>query len=114
MIGVDKDQASDSPRVFNFSDKRCSFCYCFSIGSFYQSNFDVGGQILNLGAVDDGVGLPLGESWRFSSFTIEEYQSLYDKLVDGTINVPSTYETLKTYVEGLGYTLNLSFEDIGM
>lgn len=114
MIGVDKDQASDSPRVLTSATKGVHSATVLALESFYQSNFDVGGQILNLGAVDDGVGLPLGESWRFSSFTIEEYQSLYDKLVDGTINVPSTHETLKTYVEGLGYTLNLSFEDIGM
>jgi basic membrane protein A len=114
MVGVDKDQATDSPRVLTSAMKGVHSGTVLALESFYDQGFNIGGTTLNLGAEEEGVGLPLSsESWRFSTFTIEEYQAIYDQ-VKSSITVPDTHAALKTFVEDLGFSLNLSFDDIGM
>ena len=95
MVGVDKDQATDSPRVLTSAMKGVHSGTVLVLESFYDQGFNIGGTTLNLGAEEDGVGLPLSsESWRFSTFTIEEYQAIYDQ-VKSSITVPDTHAALK-------------------
>ena len=43
------------------------------------------------------MGLPTAdESWRFETFTVEEYEDLYQQVLDGTLTVDSDFSKLET------------------
>ena len=49
---------------------------------------DQAGKTATLGAAQNCVGLPTAEgSWRFNTFTVEQYNKLFTKVVNGEIVV---------------------------
>ena len=43
------------------------------------------------------MALPTADaSWRFETFTVEEYEDLYQQMLDGTLVVDNDYSKLET------------------
>ena len=67
----------------------------------------VGGTGTSLGVEDNAVGLPTDESsWRFESFSVDDYQAMYQAVLDGTLVVDDDYSKLET-TEWSNVTLNV-------
>ena len=69
-------------------------------GVNYAGQWDtIGGTCTTLGAKDDATGIPTDtSSWRFKKFTVEKYNELFKKVVDGTIKIDADYGTFnQTY-----------------
>lgn len=107
-IGVDVDQSNMSKTVLTSAKKSLNSAVAvFLDGVFDETKFK-GGETLRLGVQEDGVSLPTSdESWRFEKFTKEQYESVYAKIHDGSLVVPTNYAELKTFVEAQGATLEV-------
>lgn len=98
VIGVDSDQAAASETVITSAMKDLTQSVKLALTAFYDNDqkWDEGrgGKTAVLGAKDGAIGLPTAStSWRFTTFTVAEYQTLFDKLKDGTIKVSKKIDT---------------------
>ena len=84
VIGVDIDQSADSDTVLTSATKNLKSSVYTLLGKFYSDEFP-GGQNITLAAADDGVNLPMANS-RFKTFTQADYDAIFAKLVDGSID----------------------------
>lgn len=93
VIGVDVDQSGESEYVVTSAMKGLADAVQWAVAKVYDGTFDtIGGQQTSLGVADNAVQLPTGaDSWRFETFTVEEYESLYQQMVDGTLVVDDDY-----------------------
>lgn len=92
LIGVDVDQGWISPRIVTSAMKGLEASVVLALTKFFDNGGvlpeDMAGQIATLGAAVDGVGLPTAEaSWRFNTFTVEEYQTVFEAMKDGSLQV---------------------------
>ena len=85
VIGVDVDQSVESPTVITSAMKMIGESVYNAIDEFYKGNFP-GGKIAVLDAKVHGIGLPM-ETSKFKNFTKEDYDNIYQKLVDGSIKI---------------------------
>ena len=85
VIGVDVDQNGESPTVITSAMKMIGESVYNAIDEFYKDNFP-GGQSVILDAKVHGIGLPM-ETSKFANFTQEDYDAIYQKLVDGSVKV---------------------------
>ena len=85
VIGVDVDQSGESSSVITSAMKMIGESVYNAIDEFYKGNFP-GGQSVVLDAKVHGIGLPM-ETSKFKNFTKEDYDNIYQKLVDGSIKV---------------------------
>ena len=108
VIGVDVDQASESDCVVTSAMKGLSDAVQWAVGHVYDGTFDtICGAATSLGVENNSVALPTdSESWRFETFTVEEYETLYQQMLDGTLVVDNVYENLET-TEWSNLTLNV-------
>lgn len=104
VVGVDVDQSGQSEYVLTSATKALARTVQETLAAFYANEW-VGGISKTSGADDLGVELPTNENaWRFSTFTVAQYEVLFDKLVAGTIVVPKTGAELETFLAALGIT----------
>ena len=98
VVGVDVDQSGDSETVVTSAMKGLSDSVQWAVGHFYDGTFDtIGGTGTSLGVNENAVGLPTAdESWRFETFSVEEYTAMYQEMVDGTLVVDADYNNLET------------------
>ena len=96
VIGVDVDQSGESEDVVTSAMKGLADAVQWAVAKVYDGTFDtIGGQQTSLGVADNAVQLPTGaDSWRFETFTVEEYESLYQQMVDGTLVVDDDYTVM--------------------
>ena len=96
VIGVDVDQSGESEYVVTSAMKGLADAVQWAVAKGYDGTFDtIGGQQASLGVADNAVQLPTGaDSWRFETFTVEEYESLYQQMVDGTLVVDDDYTVM--------------------
>ena len=96
VIGVDVDQSGESDYVITSAMKGLADAVQWAVGHVYDGTFDeIGGVGTSLGVEDHAVALPTAEeSWRFETFTVEEYESLYQQMVDGTLVVDDDYTVM--------------------
>lgn len=108
VIGVDVDQSSESDSVVTSAMKGLSDAVQWAVGHVYDNTFDtIGGMATSLGVNENAVELPTAESsWRFETFSVEEYEALYQQMVDGTLVVDADYANLET-TEWSNLTLNV-------
>ena len=94
VIGVDVDQSSESPAVITSAMKELSDAVQWSLAKVFDGTFsEIGGQATSLGVETDAVGLPTAaDSWRMSTFTVEQYEEMYQQVKDGTLTVDNDYE----------------------
>ena len=85
VVGVDVDQSVESPTVITSAMKMIGESVYNAIDEFYKGNFP-GGKIAVLDAKVHGVGLPM-ETSKFKNFTKEDYDNIYKKLVDGSVEI---------------------------
>ena len=85
VIGVDVDQSVESPTVITSAMKMIGESVYNSIDEFYKGNFP-GGKIAVLDAKVHGIGLPM-ETSKFKNFTKEDYDNIYKKLIDGSVEI---------------------------
>ncbi len=88
IIGVDTDQHALSTQVLTSAQKGLAASVNKVLGQMYGNEWDskLGGKAQNLGASDDATGLPTeGEGWRFTTFTKDEYNTLFANIKNGTI-----------------------------
>ena len=94
VVGVDVDQSAESDAVITSAMKGLASAVQWAVGHVYDGTFaEIGGVATSLGVTDDAVGLPTAdESWRFETFTLVQYDELYQKVLDGTLVVDADYE----------------------
>lgn len=85
VIGVDVDQSAESSTVITSSMKQLSISVYDGIAAYYDGKFP-GGQSVTLDASVEGVGLPMANS-KFKTFTQEDYDAIYEKLVNDEIKI---------------------------
>ncbi len=90
IIGVDVDQSSLSERVITSAVKGLSESVQKILGQYYAGEWDanLADKASNLGAADNATGLPTA-SWRLTNFTVENYNTLFNKIKAGTIVIAS-------------------------
>lgn len=94
VIGVDVDQSYQSDTVITSALKGVGEAATWAVGKAYDGSWaDIGGVATSLGAKDDAVGLPVA-TWSLEGWTVEEYQTLFQSIVDGTLVVDSDYANL--------------------
>ncbi len=93
VIGVDVDQSGEGDFVITSAMKSLADAVQWALGHVYDETFtQIGGQATKLGAAEDAVGLPTSdEAWRFETYTVEQYEQLYQQLVDGTVVVDANF-----------------------
>lgn len=92
VIGVDVDQSAESERIITSAMKELATSVELALTSLYANNgtwdADHAGVTATLGAADNCVGLPTAEgSWRFNTFTVEQYNAVFEQLKTGAIVV---------------------------
>ena len=92
VIGVDIDQSAESPTVITSAMKMLGESVYNAIDDFYNGKFP-GGKSVILDAKVNGIGLPM-ETSRFQKFNQNDYDTIYQKLVAGEIQV-LTEKTIK-------------------
>ncbi|MDR2599359.1 MAG: BMP family ABC transporter substrate-binding protein [Oscillospiraceae bacterium] len=85
VVGVDVDQANDSPTVITSAMKALAVSVDDMLTDFVNDNFQ-GGRNLMYNAANRGIGLPMATS-RFRTFSLDDYNAILAKLVDGSITV---------------------------
>ena len=88
IIGVDTDQYNLSDRVITSAVKGLSSSVKLVLSQYYAGEWDakLADKTSNLGAAEDSTGLPTATtSWRFSTFTVEQYNALFNQIKNGTI-----------------------------
>ena len=95
VVGVDVDQSGESPAVVTSAMKGIDQAAILCLGHHFDGTWEeVGGVTTTLGAKDDAVGLPTAaESWRFETFTVEQYNTLFEAIKDGSLEVDNQYPT---------------------
>ena len=108
VIGVDVDQSGESDTVVTSAMKGLSDAVQWAVGHVYDGTFsEIGGTGTSLGVKDDAVELPTAaDSWRFETFTVEEYEALYQQMLDGTLVVDNDFSKLES-TEWSNLTLNV-------
>lgn len=92
VIGVDLDQAGDSPTVITSATKGCAKATYDALKGYQEGTFP-GGIDAVLGAKVDCVSLATGSSWRLKNYTVEEYEELYDRIKNDTDGIASSILT---------------------
>lgn len=98
VIGVDVDQSGESATVISSAMKQLAVAVQQELKALIIDNAFKGGQTLIKGAVEGGVGLPLGASFKFAVFTESQYTTLLNQVKNGTIVVPQTKAELITFL----------------
>ncbi|MGI6029656.1 MAG: BMP family lipoprotein [Candidatus Heteroscillospira sp.] len=92
VIGVDVDQSNQADLIITSAMKELQASTVLALTDLYDNGMawpeDYAGVQQVLGAKVGCVGLPTAEeSWRFDTFTVEQYQEVFDKIVSGDITV---------------------------
>lgn len=103
IIGVDVDQRASTGEtkqvVMTSAEKKLTESVVMALKRFYENdgawNQEDAGKTALLGASDNAVGLPTTtDSWGFTAFTLEDYQDIFAKLVNDTIEVDNAIDNM--------------------
>ena len=90
VIGVDVDQANLDACVVTSAVKGLNPSVQLVLKKWSEGKWDaeLGDKLQNLGAAEDSTGLPTAAgSWRFATFTQDEYKALFAKVVSGEVTI---------------------------
>lgn len=111
MVGVDVDQSYLSTSVLTSAMKDLGSAVAITLDAFFEDAFP-GGDVLTLGASNNGVALP-DDLGRFSNFTTVDYNTLYEQVATGQIDVPASHAELVTFLNAQGISgLEITASDI--
>ncbi|MFU8793289.1 MAG: BMP family lipoprotein [Acholeplasmataceae bacterium] len=106
MVGVDVDQSNLNDQVLTSAMKGLGVAVQNALADFFDGTFE-GGQSITLGVAENAVGLPTAtDSWRFTSFTEAQYNTIFTKLSNNTVVVPTDRSGLDQFLTDLGFTDN--------
>ena len=95
VIGCDVDQSGESDTVITSALKGLRESVEFTLRKVYDGKWeDIGGKLTTLGAKENAVGLPT-DTWKMKSFSVEDYNKLFEAMKKGEIEVDRDYERLK-------------------
>lgn len=97
VVGVDVDQSYDSDLIITSALKGLKASVVYALTQIYNNGGklpeDMAGAVATLGAADGAVGLPTDEhAWRFDTFTVEEYEKLFELVKNGDIVVSNAID----------------------
>lgn len=90
VIGVDVDQSQESITVVTSAMKMLSNAVYDALADVYDGSF-VGGKATTFNINNDGVGIAM-DTARFTSFTQDDYDVVYNKLVSGEITTADNFD----------------------
>ena len=93
IIGVDVDQAKESEQIITSAVKGLSASVQIILNLWNEGKWDaeLANKTSNLGAADNATGLPTAaDSWRFATFTVAEYNELFESVKNGTITIKNS------------------------
>ena len=101
VVGVDADQSFISERFLTSAYKELPNTTAGYLQKLYDNGgkwpADLAGQQVVLGASTKSVGIPTADaSWRFSKFTVAEYDALYAKILDGSLVIDGSFDPAVT------------------
>ena len=101
VVGVDVDQSYISERFLTSAYKELPNTTASFLQKLYDNGgtwpADLAGQQVVLGASTKSVGIPTADaSWRFSTFTVAEYDALYAKILDGSLVIDGSFDPAVT------------------
>lgn len=88
VIGVDVDQSGDSETVITSACKQLANSVVKELKAIDDGTFP-GGEDLVLSTADSAIELPM-ENSKFEKFTNEDYETLYNNIKDGKIDIKNT------------------------
>ena len=108
LIGVDVDQANISERVVTSAKKELENSVKLALSDLLANggkwSAAYAGVENKLGAAQDCVGLPTDPaSWRFSTFTLDQYNALYEKVKGGEYTISSAIDVQPTVTIAVDY-----------
>ncbi len=108
LIGVDVDQSSVSERIITSAKKELETSVKVALNDLLANNgvwsAAYAGTENKLGAAQDCVGLPTdAAAWRFSTFTVDQYNELYAKVKSGEIAIASAIDVQPTVAIAVDY-----------
>ena len=96
VIGVDVDQSGESEYVVTSAMKGLADAVRWAVAKVYDGTFSViGGVATSLGFNENSVGLPT-DTWSLENYPVEEYEALYQEVLDGTLVVDNDFTKLET------------------
>ena len=99
MVGVDVDQSGQFDTVITSAMKALANSVNVALTDAMNNDWKFSeayaGKQTVLGAAEDCVGLPM-ETSKFTNFTQEQYDTLYQQIVDGTLVVDDSFDTAVT------------------
>ena len=107
VIGVDVDQAYLSDTIVTSAMKELKTtaydALCVLMENKWTWPDDYAGATARLGAADQATGLPTDDaSWRFEKFSKDDYEALFNGVVDGSVVISDSIyqqpETVNTTV----------------
>ena len=92
VIGVDVDQSYESDLIITSAMKGLKASVILALTKIYDNGGalpeDMAGAVDSLGAADDAAGLPTDEhAWRFTTFTVDEYNKVFEAVKSGDITI---------------------------
>ncbi|MEG1523499.1 MAG: BMP family ABC transporter substrate-binding protein [Clostridia bacterium] len=101
LIGVDTDQANQSPRIITSAKKALESSVNVALDALLANggtlDADYSGKEIKLGAAQDCIGLPTApDSWRFKTFTMDEYNKLFETIKSGAVTISADIENHPT------------------
>ena len=96
VIGVDVDQSFASDTVITSALKGIGEAAQMALTAAYDGTFVEkfgGDNCANLGAAEGAVGLPTA-TWSLENWSVEEYNDMFAKIVDGTITIDADFNKL--------------------
>ena len=101
VVGVDTDQSFESETVVTSATKGLSSAVQWALAKVYDGTFsEIGGNSTSLGADNNAVGLPTA-TWSMQNFTVEEYEALFQKILNGEVTIDNNSEMSNPAEAGL-------------
>ncbi|MBR4906499.1 MAG: BMP family ABC transporter substrate-binding protein [Clostridia bacterium] len=108
VIGVDVDQSAESDCIITSAMKGLTNSVVLALEDLKANNgkwsADYAGKTAVLGAADNCVGLPTAEgSWRLNTFTVDEYNALFEKVKGGEVVISNATDAEPTVTIAVDY-----------
>ena len=92
VVGVDTDQSYDSDTVVTSAMKGLADATEWALAKVFDGKFsEIAGTSTSLDATTNAVALPTA-TWSMQNFTVEQYQELFNKIVNGEITIDNNSE----------------------
>ena len=101
VIGVDVDQSGESDTVVTSAMTGLSDAVVWAVAKVYDGTWDeIGNNATSLGVAENAVGLPTA-TWSMENFTVEDYEALFQKVLNGEITIDNNSEMANPAEGGL-------------